>query len=337
MNLKEKAHAVLLPAFAGVELSDNVKRFLGNGGCSILMGETREEYVGRRMSAQRMAEENAETISRTTRAAESLAGDIIIAVDQEISGICRPHKLVPQFPDKKSLHRMGSSEFETLCNRIGTAAKAMGVNCFLGPILDLVSGQNPWLENRTWSTDPHMVSEYSCAFIRGIQSSGIAATAKHFPGYSEVKLDPTLDRNACNAEPHEIVQRGLIPFQEAVNAGTEIVMLGPAIVKAIDPLHPASTSAKTINILREKIGHKGIIMTDDLDAPAILLGRPITEVAVEALKAGADFLLLADSGNQTEEVSAAIEDAVTLGKLPEARLTDAADKIKSLAARYSAS
>lgn len=72
-----------------MELSDKVKRFRKNSDYSLLTGDPRKEYVGRRMSAERIADESAETITNTVHAAGSLAGDLIVAVDQEISGICR--------------------------------------------------------------------------------------------------------------------------------------------------------------------------------------------------------------------------------------------------------
>ena len=158
-TIKDNAHAVLLPAFADTQLSDAVKQFLSNGGCSILLGETREEYIAREMSAERRHAEKAETIIALTEEASSLSGDIIVAVDQEISGICRLHDLIPPFPLREKVKGIGNEEFEVICSDIAMAAKELGVNCFLGPILDIVTGDNPWLSGRTWSKEPTAVAE----------------------------------------------------------------------------------------------------------------------------------------------------------------------------------
>jgi beta-N-acetylhexosaminidase len=333
-SINEDAHAVLLPAFASTQLSDSVKRFLGNGGCSILLGETREEYVAREMGVQRKREENAETFIALTRDATSLAGDVVIAVDHEIAGICRLHNLVPPFPSKEELVMMSGYEFEAISTDIALAAKSLGVNCFLAPILDRVTGVNPWLSGRTWSTDPKVIARISSAYIRGLQANGIAATAKHFPGYSCLELDPAIDPEAVNIEPLNSFESSFIPFVEAINTGVEIVMTGPAIVEAFDSENAASISSSIIKILRERLGFQGIVMSDGLDAKAILRGKPITQIAEEALHAGADHLLIGDINNQVDQIVSAIINAVESGRLAENRLNEAATKIRSLATKY---
>lgn len=186
--LKEDARAVLLPAFGTTQLSEAVKRFLSNGGCSIIPGETRGEYVAREVTRQRRHEETAEILLALTREARALAGNVLVAVDQEISGICRLHALVPPFPPKERVGKLSSHEFETISADIALAARKLGISCFLGPILDIVTGDNPWLSGRTWSTDPVEITKISSAYIRGLQANGIAATAKHFPRIDSLTL-----------------------------------------------------------------------------------------------------------------------------------------------------
>ena len=333
-TLKDNAHKILIPAFADAQLSDVVKQFLSNGGCSILIGETREEYVAREMSPERRQAEKAETIIALTEEASSLCGNIIVAVDQEICGICRLHDLVPPFPSREEIGGMGDEEFEDICTGVAIAAKELGVNCFLGPILDVVTGDNPWLSGRTWSTDPLAIAEKSSACIRAIQSNGIAATAKHFPGYSAIELDPAVESEARNVESLQSLNTNLMPFVDAINNGVEIVMTGPAVVEAFDSAKAASISPAVIGMLREEFGFRGVVMSDDLDAKAILRGYPITQVAVEAIKAGSDYLLLADIDDHINQVVSALVAAVESGYLPENRLYDAAAKVHSLAAKY---
>ena len=334
-TIKDNAHAVLLPAFADTQLSGTVTQFLSNGGCSILIGETREEYVAREMSLQRRQTEKAETIIALIEEARSLSGDIIAAVDQEISGICRLHELVSPFPLREEIEGMEIADFENICSGIAITAKELGVNCFLGPILDIVTGANPWLSGRTWSTEPSAIAEKSSAYIRSIQSNGIAATAKHFPGYSEIELDPAVESEARNVESPQSFNTTLLPFVDAIRHGVEIVMTGPAIVEAFDPTKAASISPSVIGMLRGELEFRGVVMSDDLDAKAILRGQPITQIAVEALKAGSDYLLLADVDDHINQIACAIVTAVESGDLPEKRLYDSATKIRSLASKYS--
>ena len=329
-SLSENANAVLLPAFASTSLSDATRRFLADGGRSILLGETRDEYVARAMSPARKAAESAAVIQGVADDARALAGDILVAVDQEIDGICRLHDLVPTLGSPVG----GAADVEAQAAEIARAAKGMGVNCFLGPILDVLSGDNPWLAGRTWSTDPAEIAAVSSGFIRGVQSMGVAATAKHFPGHHNIPLDPAIEPAAVVDERAASFEPGFLPFAEAVRHGVEIIMVGPAPVTAFDPARAASISPTVIDLLKTRFGFGGVVLSDDLDSQATLRGRTVEAVAVDALNAGSDFLLLADTGDQIQRVAAAVEAAVHDGVVSAARLEAAATKVRALAATY---
>jgi len=329
------ARAVILPAFDTTTLSDAVKRFLDKGGCSLLLGESRQEYLERRMSASRRSAENPGTFIQVTQAAAKFTSHLLVAVDMEIGGICRLHDLTPRFPDGSELAGCATDGFEQNAAAVAAAAKGLGVNCFLGPILDVVTGPNPWLSGRTWSTDPNEIARLSSAYIRGVQSAGVAAAAKHFPGFHHIDLDPAIESAAMVTDGADAFEPGFIPFTHAIQNGVEIVMAGPAIVRAFDTEKPASISPKVIGMLRKEFGFKGVILSDDLDSRATLRKRPIEEVAVASLTAGTDFLLLAAENDQLERVAQALVSAVEKGMLAEKRLSEAAAGVRALARRYS--
>ncbi len=329
------AHAVILPAFDTTTLSDSVKRFLENGGCSILLGESRKEYVARKVSDGRKSTETADTFLRVTKEAANLAGVLLVAVDQEIGGICRMHDLIPQFPAVEELANYDADSFEKISVSIATAAKDLGVNCFIGPILDVVTGQNPWLSGRTWSTDPDEIALISSAYIRGVQAAGVAATAKHFPGFHNIALDPAIEPGAIVTEKADSFKPGFMPFADAIGNGVELIMVGPSIVEAFDNEKPASISPKIIGMLRSEFGFKGVVMCDDLDSRATMRDCSIEEVAINALNAGSDYLLLAAIDDQLKRVVDAICNAVEQGILAEKRLNDAGTKVRTLAKKYS--
>ena len=334
-QLSKDAHAVLFPAFDTLSLSHSILRFLDEGGCSILLGESRAEYVAREMSQKRVDDETAESFQSVTAKARGLADNLLVALDQEIAGICRLHELAPSFPTKENLETYSAKDFEELSREMARAAKDLGVNCFLAPILDMITGQNPWLKNRTWSTNPELVAKLSSAFIRGVQAEGVAATAKHFPGFHNIALDPAVEENAVVDEASTTFEAGFIPFRDAIVNGVEMVMVGPSIVEAFDAETPASISPNVIGMLKHEFGFKGVIMSDDLDAKATLRGSTVEEVAVKALQAGSDFLLLADIEDQVGRVASALSEAVKDGRLAEERLAEAAAKVRTLAAKYS--
>jgi beta-N-acetylhexosaminidase len=333
-TISENAHAVLLPAFARLKLSSAVTRFLSNGGCSMLLGESRNEYVARTMNVQRQQQESAETFLDVITAAKNLAGDLIVAVDQEIAGIQRLHKLVAPFPSSKKFINEPISSFEVVCADIALQAKQLGINCFLAPILDIVTGPNPWLQNRTWSTNVDLITAYTSAFIRSVQGQGVIATAKHFPGFSRILLDPATHIDAEMITSADEVKANLRPFIEAIQNHVEMIMTGPAPVNAIDPIKPASLSFPVNDLLRNKLNFSGVILTDDLDSQATLCHRSLSDCAIEALIVGADLLLIADINNHIDLIVTSIQRAVQTNLLSEQRLRNAAQKVRDLALKY---
>lgn len=330
-TLTEDANAVLFPAFDSVTLSDSVLHFLERGGVSILLGESRSEYVAREMSQSRVAEERIETIQGVTSQARKHSDLLLVAVDQELGGICRLHGLVPAFPLKCDIANSTPSEIEATAREVAKVATKMGINLFLAPILDVLDGTNQWLEGRVWSNDPYTVSTLTSAYIRGVQEEGIAATAKHFPGFRSITADPAIDSTAITLTSLSAIEEGLLPFQAAIESNVDVVMVGPAIVKAMDPERAALRSPIVINYLKHKMGFSGVIMADDLDSQATMRGDSVTDVAIDALNAGCDFLLLADTGTQLEEVANAIEVAARSGKISAEKLAISAEKVRSLA------
>jgi beta-N-acetylhexosaminidase len=332
----QNARAVLLPAFGGVELSDAVKRLLDTGGVSILLGENRDEYVARSVSADRRASENRETFTRVTSEAKARAGMLLTAVDQELGGICRLHDLVTQFPGKQAIARASAVEIEAVSRQVAEQARGLGVNVFLSPVLDVLTGPNPWLSGRTFSSDPSVVAKLSAAYIRGVQQGGVAATGKHFPGFTAISGDPAVEDFALNALPLADVERVQEPFHAAIAAGVEMIMVGPAIVTAYDTAKPALRSRTIIDRLKGQFGFKGTVMADDLDGKATMLGDSVPAVAIDALNAGCDFLLLADIDDQLDVVAGAIEDAARSGAISETALAASADRVRRIAAKYPA-
>jgi len=329
------SYTVLLPAFSDLSLSGSIKNYLSNGGCSILLGETREEYVNRTMSNQRKENESERGIQSVIKEARKIQLNLIVAVDQELVGIQRLNHLVPNFPKTEKLRHIEPEVLESICYEIANKAKGMGVNCFVAPILDIVRGENPWLQGRTWTTNVNEVIGTSTAFIKGVQKSKVIATAKHFPGFSSIECDPAVEKGAIMDAPIKDIEENYLPFKSASECNVEIVMVGPAIIKAIDEINPASTSRKVIKILRDEINYKGIILSDDLDAKATLQNYSIEEVAVKALQAGCNYLLLADIDNQIIRVATEIQTAVRNNEIGYNHLRESAKKIRNLALKYS--
>lgn len=330
-ELHRAAYSVLLPAFGDLNLDDTVRRYLSRGGVSLLLGETREEYVNRDMNPARKSAESPAQFIDIARQAASLAGaPVLIAVDQELGGIERLHQLVPAVASREQLNDLDAQDIEQRCFEMARVARSLGVNLFLAPIVDVVTGANPWLVNRHLGADPVEVSRVSCAFIRGVQRAGVIATAKHFPGHYVTEQDPAI-AEATVPGPLKLLHDNLEVFKEVIATGVKAVMPGPAVFPAIDPNHSASTSSKVIAVLRDTLGFGGLIISDDLDAVSILRGHSITDTAVASLAAGA-HLLLVSSESGLDAIAEAIVAAVHDGALDRQVLLDAASRVRELAA-----
>lgn len=330
MTISTDAYAVLLPAIGDLMLTEPLARYLDEGGVALLIGETREEYLARRMSETRRATETADDLKALIAEVRRRAGRALIALDQEPAGIARLHALVPEFPDRAALHAMPTAEIEALSAKVAQAAREIGVSMFLSPVLDVVSGANPWLEGRHLGADPAEVARITSAYIRGVEGAGIISVAKHYPGHHDIDGDPAVDI-ATVTDDKAALERGLLPFRAAIEARVRAMMTGPALVPALDPEMPSSLSAKTIASLRD-LGFSGLVVSDDLDAIGTLRGqRDIPTAAIEALNAGADLLLLS-ADNHLPVIRDRIVAAVEQRTLSAARLAEAAARVRALAA-----
>src|SRR5204863_9919930 len=158
------------------------------------------------------------------------------------------------------------------------------------------------------------------AFVEGLQSVGVAACAKHFPGHGESLADSHLELPTVVTDRETLHARALPPFAAAVEAGVRAVMTAHIRFAALDD-EPATLSAKVIGLLRSELGFGGLVMTDALEMRAIRANAGLEGGAVRALAAGADVLCLgADlAPAEVEGTQAAIVAAVRDGRLREER------------------
>lgn len=323
------AHRVLLPAISGLDLSE-IEPLVRRGCRSVLLGETREEYVARRMSDARASVETRELVAAAvSRFAANGAGPVLVAADHELGGIRRfDHLLRRHSPITADAVREAFAED-------GAALGDMGVNMTLGPILDVVRGPNPWLADRNLGADATTVSALGTAAIEGLLSSGVVAIAKHFPGHAAVALDPAEERDARLTTPvDELESIDEVPFRAAVESGVRGLMLGPVPVEALDGSAAASLSPVVVSRARDRLGFPGVLVTDDIDAPATRGHFDVPAAAVQALVAGADMLLVAASN--AAACADAIYQATVEGLLPFERLAEAAGRVEALASQNAA-
>jgi len=332
-SIESMAYSVLFPVLLDVQMNDEVRRFLGSGGRSLLFGETAEEYVSGRMSAARLQSETLETWQRFTDSATELAGPLLLAADADISAVHRLQGVAPALPEPERARSMADHELEEASYHVATAIRTAGVNLLLSPTADVVAGRNVWLEGRTLSNDVGQAAAMVGAYVRGVRRAGVASTLKHFPGHPVLLRQPSTEE-AVITQSMDQLRASWPVFQAGVEAGADAVMMGPAVFAACEPPLPASVSPQLIGLLRQELGFNGLVMTIDLDHRSVIGNLSLGEVAVAALNAGADLLLIsAKAMPEVDQVVRAIIAAVNQGTLALQRLEAAAKAVAALANR----
>jgi beta-N-acetylhexosaminidase len=330
-DLFRHASATLLPAIGSLTLDARMEDFLRGGGRAVLLGEDRDEYVARRMAEQRVAAETCDDVEAATAAIRQLAGaPALVAVDEELGGIERFAHLAGTLPSALDAAGMDPDHLAEACAEVGGRLRALGVTMTLAPILDVIDSENPWLYRRHLGPEPEIVARVAVAYVRGMEQAGVRTTAKHFPGHRGVTTDPAVQRSALIPGDAAQVRADLEPFRAACAAGVSCVMIGPGTSAALDASQPAILSPAVIAVLRQDLAFDGLVVSDDLDAAAVLGRRTVPEVACAALAAGND-LLLVSAENDLAELAEGIVVAVEQERLPEERLLAAAGRVAACA------
>ena len=328
--VSQDAHAVLLPICDHLSVEDWLGDFLREGGRSVLMASSAEEYAARRISDARRAAESAETIRSFTAAVAAMAAKpVLVAIDAEPTGVQRLEHLLPALPDRQQIIRMQDKALARVFSEYAQAARDLGVTLFLGPVVDEIAGTNAWLQGRILADDLDAIGTIAVLYTGAVQAAGIIATAKHFPGHSDLAAHPAHEDVTLRLT-REHVQRNLGPFRRLIDAGVGAVMVGPVTVEAIDPANPAASSRRLVDLLRHDLGFEGLIVSDDLDLVSTMKGRSLGEVAVSSIAAGVELLLI-PGGSAVHEIGEALTSAAENERISAAALAHAAGKVRALA------
>lgn len=278
-------------------------------------------------------------LAALTGTLRSARPDVLLAIDEEGGDVTRlSHRTGSPYPGNAAL---GAADDPDLTRRvyaaIGGDLAAAGVNLDLAPTVDVnTADDNPIIGTRSFGADPALVARHTAAAVTGLESAGVAACAKHFPGHGATVSDSHLELPTVDVPLDVLRERDLPPFAAAVAAGTQAVMSAHIRVPALTGDLPATFSrAALTGLLRDELGFRGAIVTDALEMRgAAGAAGSIPLAAVAALNAGADLLCIGATVNRelVEAVAAEIAAAVTDGRLAAARLEGAAARTAALAA-----
>ena len=270
---------------------------------------------------------------------ELSSSNIFVSIDAE-GGLVNRLKEKYGFINIPSAEDMGKENPEKTKEYaiiLGKELKELGFNINFAPVVDVNTNKNnPVIGKleRSFSSDPEKVFIHASNFIEGLNSQGIISSIKHFPGHGSSSSDSHLGMvDVTNTYDN----KELIPYQKLIENGySQIVMTAHIMNTKIDPLYPATLSPSFIKkILRNDLGFKGVVVSDDMHMGAIVDHYGFNESLIKAIDAGCDILIISNNGkeyneNAAKEAVEAIFNAVQSGQLSEERIIESYNRIKNL-------
>ncbi|MFD3576700.1 glycoside hydrolase family 3 protein [Streptomyces sp. NPDC058644] len=323
-TLTRDALTVLQPGFVGTSAPDWLLRRIGEGLASVGL-------FGRNIASP-------EQLAALTAQLRAERDDVLVAIDEEGGDVTRLEvRSGSSFPGNHALGAVDDTALtRDVAAELGRRLAACGVNLNWAPSADVNSNpDNPVIGVRSFGADPLLVARHTAAYVEGLQSAGVAACTKHFPGHGDTAVDSHHDVPRIGVDPEVLRARDLAPFRAAIAAGTRAVMSAHILVPSLDAEYPATLSRRILTgILREELGFDGLIVTDGMEMQAISATYGIERGSVLAIAAGADAICVGGGLADDETVLRlrdALVGAVRTGELSEERLADAATRVRALA------
>ena len=262
---------------------------------------------------------------------------LFIGFDEEGGSMSQLPQELMRTPSKGEL---GNTNDSSLATGIGAGTakklKLLGINTDFGTVLDINTNKNnPIIGVRSYGSTQEKVTEFGINELKAIQNEGVIPTVKHFPGHGDTEVDSHLGLPSLNHDLNRLKSTELVPFQTAINNGVDMVMTAHIMLPQIDKEYPATMSKKILtDLLRDEMGYKGVIITDDLEMQAISKNWDLGEAAIKSVEAGADILLVCHTIENQQKVYNAVVQGVNDGKIDENRIDESVRRILRLKYQY---
>lgn len=330
LSLEQKIGQLLVIGFTGTELTKELREHI------------RKHHFGNIIYFARNLE-GKEQIIELSRSLQELVLEVngvpaFITIDQEGGMVTRIFDGGTFFPGNMAFASVGNPDYTYLEGKyMAKELLNLGINFNLAPVLDVNNNsKNPVIGVRSYGDDPHQVAKFACEYIRGLQSEGVIATGKHFPGHGDTSVDSHFALPVIKHTMERLEEVELVPFKKAIESGIEAIMTSHILFKNLTSDNfPATLSPEILTgLLRNKLGFEGLIITDSMEMKAIAHGIGTAKGAVQAIIAGADLLCISHTEETQEEVFDALYDAVQSGVISEERINQSVKKIVSTKEKY---
>jgi beta-N-acetylhexosaminidase len=272
---------LIITGISGLALTDEEKLFIQdkNIGGVILFAENYQDPA-----------QLAELINEIQKLRDEYP--LFIATDHECGRVIRFKKHFTHFPSMAKLAELDSPKIVyEVYEMMAKELKACGVNVNLAPCCDILTNKdNKVIGDRSFGPDPIEVEKYVSAAIRGLQTNGILACGKHFPGHGGTTKDSHFDLPLVKTDLKTMKERELIPFLKASKSRVEFMMMAHLMVDALNEELPTTLSKEAYDFLKDSLKFKKLIISDDMEMRAITDRFTYPEAAVRAIEAGADII-----------------------------------------------
>lgn len=252
---------------------------------------------------------------------------LFIGIDEEGGDVVRmAEKLTPP-PSQKEIGATGDIEqAKTWAIKTAKSLKDMGINVNFAPVADV--GSN---DKRSYSTDTNTVIDFVRAATEGYQQENIIYSLKHFPGIGKGRVDSHVDSSSIDVTKEILMAEDIIPFKTIIDENEPndyFILVSHLKYPALDEEYPASLSSKIMtDLLRNELGYKGIIITDDMEMGAVANHNDFRSIGVNAVKAGADIVLVCHEYEHQQEVYLGLLDAVNSSEISQERIDESVKRI----------
>jgi beta-N-acetylhexosaminidase len=260
----------------------------------------------------------------------------LIAVDQEGGLVQRVRAPATMWPPMMSHDGLPIGEDERVAEQVGRAMgeelRVLGFDIDFAPVLDVhTNPANPIIGERAFGRDADTAARRALAFARGLDAAGVLACGKHFPGHGDTDTDSHLALPRVEHSWDRLDKVELQPFRLAAQTKLPMIMTAHVVFAALDATRPATLSEKVVTgLLRNKLGYKGVIVSDDLDMRAIAGTMGIDAAAVGAIRAGCDVLLLCCNEQYQAQAEEALVKAAEADSDVRRRIGESAARVRAM-------
>lgn len=252
---------------------------------------------------------------------------LFIGIDEEGGDVVRMAEKLTPAPSQKEIGATGDIEqAKTWAIKTAKSLKDMGINVNFAPVADV--GSN---DKRSYSTDANTVIDFVRAATKGYQQENIIYSLKHFPGIGKGRVDSHVDSSSIDVTKGILMAEDIIPFKTIIDENEPndyFILVSHLKYLALDEEYPASLSSKIMtDLLRNELGYKGIIITDDMEMGAVANHNDFRSIGVKAVKAGADIVLVCHEYKHQQEVYLGLLDAVNSGEISQERIDESVKRI----------